>query len=296
MTLKDSLARYAARTEATLRRWLPAEESTPARLHAAMRYASLGGGKRIRPALVYMTGVALGARLDALDVPAGAVELIHAYSLVHDDLPAMDDDDLRRGKPTCHRAFDEATAILAGDALQTLAFEAMANDPVLDVVSERRIRMIGCLAEAAGAIGMVGGQALDMDATGGIRTVDELARMHAMKTGALIRASVRLGGLCAPEPAEATLEALDGYARAVGLAFQIRDDILDVEGETATLGKPQGSDEARDKATYTALLGLDGAKQKAREAYQEAIDHLAALDAGADPLRELAGYIVNRAS
>ncbi len=250
---EPTFAVLRARVEATLDRVLPAATESPQRLHAAMRHAALDGGKRMRPLLVYATGTAFGADVVALDAPAAAVELVHAYSLVHDDLPAMDDDALRRGKPTVHVAFDEATAILAGDALQSLAFELLAEAPFADGV---RVALLRELSVAAGARGMCGGQALDIDATGGepLSLVD-LESLHAMKTGALLRASVRLGAIAAG--ADATQrEHLDRYAEALGLAFQIRDDLLDVEGDSATLGKTAGKDAAQAKATFPALLGL----------------------------------------
>jgi farnesyl diphosphate synthase len=228
------------------------------RLRAAMRHAALLGGKRIRPLLVYATGHLLDAGDDALDAPAAAVELIHAYSLVHDDLPAMDDDALRRGQPTVHVAFDEATAILAGDALQTLAFQRLAESPL---PGEARIDMVRELALAAGADGMCGGQALDIDATGrgGDISLDALRRLHAMKTGALLRCAVRLGAIAGAADREART-ALDRYADALGLAFQIRDDLLDIESDSATLGKTAGKDLAQNKATFPALLGVDASR------------------------------------
>ena len=221
-----------------------------------MRHAVLGGGKRLRPLLVYATGSALGADESALDAAACAVELIHAYSLVHDDLPAMDDDDLRRGRPTVHVAFDEATAILAGDALQALAFGVLAGGPQPD---SAKVNMLATLAQAAGAAGMCGGQAIDIDAVGESLSLDALKAMHARKTGALIRAAVRLGAMAAGSDAP-TCARLDEYASALGLAFQIKDDLLDVEADSATLGKTAGKDAAANKPTYVALLGLDGAR------------------------------------
>jgi farnesyl diphosphate synthase len=244
--------------------------------------------------MVYAAGRALGADLNVLDAPAVAVELIHAYSLIHDDLPAMDDDELRRGKPTCHKAFDEATAILAGDALQSLAFEILAADPSTEIPAERRVRMLGELAKASGSRGMAGGQAIDIESEGKHLALPALEQMHRLKTGALIKASVRLGVLSAPRFSEALLAKLDVYASCIGLAFQIRDDILDVEADTTTLGKPQGSDQARNKPTYTSLLGLDGAKRKLAEVHGEAHASLGALGVEADPLRWIADYIVER--
>ncbi len=276
-----ALARRNARLHAFLERVLPGEAIAPRHLHAAMRYAVLGEGKRIRPQLVYAAGLACGAGEDALDAAAAAVELVHAYSLIHDDLPAMDDDAMRRGRATVHVAFDEATAILAGDALQALAFEvliAAGGDPAL------RIELIATLAAASGTAGMCGGQALDLAATGQRQTLDELERMHALKTGALFRASVRMGALCAHADA-ATLHRLDDFADAFGLAFQIRDDILDVEGSSAQLGKTAGKDAAQSKSTYPALLGLDGSRRLLAELAQKMRETLAPLgEAGAELL------------
>jgi geranylgeranyl pyrophosphate synthase len=291
--LPEFLARVRARVETALGVRLPPATAEPRTLHAAMRYATLGGGKRLRAALVYAVGEALGATDDALDTPACALELIHAYSLVHDDLPAMDNDDLRRGRPTLHKAFDEATAILAGDSLQTLAFELLARDPGLTVTPDRRLAMITRLAEASGAAGMAGGQAIDLGAVGRTLTQAELQDMHARKTGALIRAAVALGAMAAnAEPG--LLTRLDDYARHLGVAFQIVDDVLDVEGDTATLGKPQGSDQQRAKPTYPAILGLDRAKALAREHQAAALESLVALGDNARLLRELAEFVIDR--
>jgi farnesyl diphosphate synthase len=296
MDLQHLLRAHAARAEAALQQRLPPADELPAHLHAAMRYAALDGGKRVRPVLVYTTGGVLGVPLEQLDGPACAVELIHAYSLVHDDLPAMDDDDLRRGKPTCHRAFDEATAILAGDALQTLAFQVLAEDPAMTAAPAQRLAMVRELAHASGSRGMAGGQAIDMAATGKGLSLPELQRMHSLKTGALIRAAVRLGALSRPGLAPALFQALDDYAAAIGLAFQIRDDILDVESSTEQLGKRQGADQALAKSTYVALLGLDGAKTKAREVHAAARAALAPLGQDAEPLAAIADFIVERVS
>ncbi len=296
MSLPTLLSSYQARTERALQHWLPTAQILPARLHQAMRYAALDGGKRIRPALVYMAGVALGAPLSRLDGPACALELIHVYSLVHDDLPAMDDDDLRRGKPTTHIAFDEATAVLVGDALQSLAFYILAHDPQMLDDPTRRLQMVETLALAAGSRGMAGGQAIDLAAAGRDITLAELEDMHIHKTGALIRASVRLGALSQPGSDAALLGSLDHYAKCMGLAFQIRDDILDIEGDTATLGKPQGSDQAAGKPTYPALVGMDEAQRMARDLHQEALDSLAPLGEAGQPLRAIAEYIINRHS
>lgn len=288
------LAQYQDRVDTALHRWLPAAELNPAQLHQAMRYATLTGGKRVRPVLVYAAGSALGADLPCLDGAACAVELIHAYSLVHDDLPAMDDDELRRGKPTCHIAFGEATAILAGDALQALAFYILAHDPDSGVSAEARLKMIETLAIAAGSRGMVGGQAIDLAAVGQDLNIVQLENMHIHKTGALIRASAMLGSLCAKNVTAVETRQLDHYAKCIGLAFQIRDDILDVEGDTSTLGKTQGADKALNKPTYAELLGLEGAKTCAKELYEEAMESIASFDDRARALRLLAAYIVER--
>jgi geranylgeranyl pyrophosphate synthase len=251
------------------------------------------GGKRIRPTLVYASGQAVGSRREVLDGPACAIEFIHAYSLIHDDLPAMDDDDLRRGKPSCHKAFGEASAILAGDALQSLAFYVMSHDNHLTDMATR-LRMIETLALAAGSRGMAGGQVIDLEAAGRLLDIAELEDMHIHKTGALIRASVVLGALTAPELEESTLERLDHYAKCIGLAFQIRDDILDVEGETATLGKRSGADLTLEKSTYPALIGLEASRQRAVELNDEAQDSLSGLGSAADPLRKISLYIIER--
>jgi len=282
------------RVEQALDRWLPAETTQPGVLHSAMRYATLGDGKRVRPVLVYAAGQALGARVDCLDAAACAVELIHAYSLVHDDLPAMDDDDLRRGRPTCHKAYDEATAILAGDALQTLAFRVLCEDDNLCIDRIDRLRMIAELAHASGSRGMAGGQALDMQATAGEIDLAQLENLHIHKTGALILASVRLGALAAGAGRDERLAGLERYAKCIGLAFQVHDDVLDVEGDTEVLGKTRGKDVAAAKATYPALIGLDGAREMAQRLVDEALEHIASFDEAADPLRQLARYIIGR--
>lgn len=292
--LAESMRQWQKRVEQALDRRLPPAGIHPGRLHQAMRYAVLGGGKRVRPVLVYAAGGALGSDPTMLDVPACAVELIHAYSLVHDDLPAMDDDDLRRGKPTCHRAFDEATGILAGDALQALAFYILAHDAELAVDAVTRLHMIEDLARASGSRGMVGGQAIDLGAVGRSLNIAELEAMHIHKTGALIRTSVRLGALASGNASGEALSRLDRYAKCIGLAFQIRDDVLDVEGDTAVIGKQRGADITRNKPTYPALLGLAGAKERARELHEEAIASLADFDEAADPLRWISHYIVDR--
>ena len=291
----ELIARYRARANQALDQRLPAADLHPGDLHQAMRYAVLGGGKRLRPILAYAAGVAVGAELDVLDAPACALECIHAYSLIHDDLPAMDDDDLRHGQPSCHKAYGEALAILAGDALQALAFQILAQDTSLNVPPAVRLRMLGVLIQAAGSRGMVGGQAIDLAAVGRMLTLAELENMHIHKTGALIRASVLLGALSQPAVDPVLLERLDRYAKCIGLAFQIRDDILDEIGDAATLGKTPGADRVRNKPTYPALLGLDGAREHARILYDEARMALDTLGAEADPLRWIAAYIVERA-
>ena len=285
---------YQARVQAVLDTVLPSTERIPQRLHAAQRYAVLGGGKRLRPLLVYCTGEALDVPAAALDAPAAAVELIHSYSLVHDDLPAMDDDDLRRGRPTTHRAFDEATAILAGDALQVLAFSLLARDRAPGVSSEARIKMIRILADASGTEGMAGGQAIDLSAVGHTLHLEELEAMHRLKTGALIRASVLMAAACCPTVPEAEWDALDGYSQDIGLAFQIQDDILDVEGNFEVLGKTIGADAARDKPTYVSIMGLDAAKQRARDLHIRACERLAILGERARILAWLAAYVIER--
>ncbi len=294
VVIEEAIHRYRARVERALDQRLPAADLHPGDLHRAMRYAVLGGGKRIRPVLVYAAGAAVGAALESLDGPACAVEFIHAYSLIHDDLPAMDNDDLRHGQPTCHKAFGEALAILAGDALQALAFQVLGQDSAMIADSAVRLRMLGLLGQAAGSRGMVGGQAIDLAAVGRELTLAELENMHIHKTGALIRASVLLGAFSRPEVEPAALARLDRYAKCVGLAFQIRDDILDVIGDTATLGKTQGADRALNKPTYPEVLGLDGAREHARALYREALASLEPLGAEAEPLRWIANYIVER--
>jgi len=292
--LTELLESYQLRVENYLDQCLPSKDTKPSKLHAAMRYSSLDGGKRIRPALVYATGSALGVPLEQLDGPACAIELIHAYSLVHDDLPAMDDDELRRGKPTCHIAYDEATAILTGDALQTLAFYILANDTSMVENKGSRLRMVETLAQNSGSIGMVGGQAIDLYAVGKELSLEELKIMHLCKTGALIRASILLGALSDPDIDDETLETLTTYGDCVGLAFQIQDDILDIESDTATLGKMQGADMARNKPTYPAIMGMNAAKQLASDLHHQALDVLNSINGNTDALKWLANYIIAR--
>lgn len=289
-------ARCQARVDAALDALFVAPRSELTRLYQAMRYSVVNGGKRVRPLLAYAACEALGGDSARADGAACAVELIHAYSLVHDDLPAMDDDDLRRGQPTTHIAFDEACAILAGDGLQALAFEVLGDAARNPQDAETRLQMLTTLARAAGSAGMVGGQAIDLEAVG--RKIDQAAleTMHRHKTGALIEASVRLGALASGQADQARLEALARYAGAIGLAFQVQDDILDVESDTATLGKTQGKDQAHDKPTYPALLGLDAAKAYALDLRDQALAALEGFGEGAEPLRQLARYIVERRS
>jgi farnesyl diphosphate synthase len=283
-----------ARVEAALARNIPGPQHAPSRLHQAMRYATLGGGKRVRPLLTFAAGEVTGADGARLEIAASAIEMVHAYSLIHDDLPCMDDDVLRRGKPTVHVEFDEATAMLAGDALQTLAFQLLAErvkgcDPT-DGDAARRLEMVHTLAVASGSRGMAGGQAIDLESTGKQLSQTELEYMHVRKTGALISAAVKLGALCAGRcPA-----ALEQYAHRVGLAFQVVDDILDVEASTATLGKTAGKDSKQGKPTYVSAMGAARAKQFAEELRAGAHAALDALDGGAQRLRQLADFIVLR--
>ena len=279
------------RTEAVLERCLPASSTAPHRLHEAMRYSALGGGKRMRPLLCHAAGEALGADPRVVDSAACAVELIHAYSLVHDDLPCMDDDVLRRGRPTCHVEYDEATALLVGDALQTLAFHVLseAEEPSC----RRRLLMVNLLAQASGSRGMAGGQAIDLAAVGMALRVEELEFMHIHKTGALIRAAVLLGAHCG-EAGDPTLAALTHYANRAGLLFQVVDDILDTEGSTVTLGKTAGKDAAQDKPTYVSMLGLARAKELAASLRKESHDALANCDVDTARLASLTDYIVER--
>jgi geranylgeranyl pyrophosphate synthase len=283
---------YRARIEQVLDRCLALPDAGTPRLREAMRYSTLGGGKRLRPALVYLTGESLGAPLHELDAPAAAVELIHVYSLVHDDLPAMDDDDLRRGRPTCHRAYDEATAILVGDALQALAFSVLAEDTHAGAAT--RLAMIRTLAQAAGTAGMAGGQAVDLAAVGQRLSVNAVENMHRRKTGALIKGSVLLGAVGAGIQSGTDFQALELFGDEIGLAFQIQDDILDVEGDAAVLGKQTGADAALSKPTYPSTVGLPAARERARDLRDRAIQALAPLGTRSTPLVELAHFVVSR--
>lgn len=297
MDFAKLLSAYHERVNLALERLLDPLPFQSSPLVNAMQYGALLGGKRLRPFLVYATGEMLKADLASLDAPAAAVECIHAYSLIHDDLPAMDDDALRRGQPTCHIKYGEDTAILAGDALQTLAFSILADQPMPGVSAEARITMISELAQASGVAGMCGGQALDLAAEGKSIDLAQLEQIHRHKTGALIRVAVRLGALAAGEQGRAALPVLDVYANAIGLAFQVQDDILDVVGDTAILGKTQGADQALGKSTYPALMGLDNARQKAWDLYQEALgalDILAAQSFNTTALQALASFIIER--
>jgi geranylgeranyl pyrophosphate synthase len=293
-SVPDRIESYRSRIEQVLDRCLNLPDAGTARLREAMRYSTLGGGKRLRPALVYLTGESLGAALTDLDAPAAAVELIHVYSLVHDDLPAMDDDDLRRGRPTCHRAYDEATAILVGDALQALAFSVLADDSLGKIAPAIRLSMIRTLALAAGTAGMAGGQAVDLAAVGQTLSVDAVENMHRRKTGALIKGSVLLGAIGAGIGAGADFHALERFGDEIGLAFQIQDDILDVEGDVAVLGKATGADAALSKPTYPSTVGLPAARDRARELRDGAIAALTPLGPRSAPLVELAQFVVSR--
>lgn len=293
-SFRERVPEYTRRIEQVLDRWLPPADQPPERLHQAMRYSVLSGGKRVRPLLTYATGEVLDIAAGQLDAAAAAVETIHAYSLIHDDLPAMDDDDLRRGRPTCHKAFDVATAILAGDALQVLAFQILSEDQALSATPAARVNMLHLLAVASGSSGMAGGQAMDLNAIGHQLTLAELETMHLHKTGALIRASVMLAAESHPDLQAAKHAALDRFAKCAGLAFQIHDDILDVEGETAALGKQAGADASRHKPTYPSVLGLEEARRRARDMHNQALQALDIFGSAAEPLAWLSGYIVTR--
>ena len=292
MKVKQRLQAAQLRADQSLERALDFINCPDQRLADAMAYSLFNGGKRVRPFLVQAAAKAVGAQSDGIDVAMAAVEMVHSYSLVHDDLPAMDDDDLRRGQPTCHIKFDEATAILAGDALLTNAFGLLADMPSQLTVPQR-LKQISLLSQGAGAAGMVAGQAIDLASVGKAVDLHHLQRMHGYKTGALIRVAVLMGAHCG-EPDEQTLQALTDYANAIGLAFQVQDDILDVEGDTATLGKQQGADEALNKPTYPALLGLAEAKEKARLLHQQALQALQPVSGDCSDLIELADYIIAR--
>jgi farnesyl diphosphate synthase len=279
--------------EEVLKRLLPQVDVSPQRLHGAMRYSVLDGGKRVRPLLAYAAGELAGAAAERVEIAAAAVELIHAYSLVHDDMPCMDDDVLRRGKPTCHVEYDEATALLVGDALQSLAFQLLSEHRLNDDAS-RQLQMVKLLAVASGSRGMAGGQAIDLASVGKQLSLPELEQMHIHKTGALIRAAILLGAYCSDTVDDAQLERLDHFGKLIGLAFQVVDDVLDCEADTATLGKTAGKDADNDKPTYVSLLGLAGAREMAQRLHLESLSTLEAYGEPARRLRELADFIVLR--
>ena len=290
--LDQRLKSYTQLVDAQLEQILPPAYGPASKLYKAMRYSVFNGGKRVRPALCFAAAEAIGTSNDNTAKVAAAVEMIHAYSLVHDDLPAMDDDDLRRGVPTCHIEFDEATAILAGDGLQSLAFKQLTK--LADLPASINLQLIAILSDLAGCNGMVSGQAVDLASTGKQLSADELNYMHNHKTGALIEASVVMGALATNKASDTQIEALQQFARAIGLAFQIQDDILDIESSTEQLGKSQGSDSANDKATYTSILGVEKARSEADRLYQTSIDALSIFSDSANSLRALAKFIVHR--
>ena len=288
------LEAWRERMEGALAARLPRTDQTPERLHAAMRYSVLGGGKRVRPILLLATARALGLAEEQVEAAACALELVHVYSLVHDDLPSMDDDDLRRGRPTCHKAYDEATALLVGDALQSLAFELLAHDPALPPDPVIRVRLVALLARAVGSLGMAGGQAIDLEAEGRKLGIGQVEEMHSMKTGALIRASVMMGAACVPALEPGLEQALAGFAAPIGLAFQIQDDLLDVLSDTATLGKAAGADRERGKPTYPAILGVGPSQEQVRRLHGEAMESLAPFGSRADALRGVTDWLLAR--
>jgi len=288
------LEAWRGRTEQALAQRLPSADTEPKRLHEAMRYSVLGGGKRVRAALVFATARTLGLSEPDVEGAACAIEIVHAYSLVHDDLPAMDDDDLRRGRPTCHKAYDEATAILVGDGLQPLAFELLAQDPALPAAPEIRLKLVALLAQASGSLGMAGGQAIDLEVQGRRLDIAQIEDLHARKTGALIRASVAMAAACVPTLEARLLEGLGQFAAAIGLAFQIRDDLLDVIGDASLLGKPTGADRERAKPTYPAILGVAASQAHVSRLHTEALAALEPFGSRADPLRRLSEWLLTR--
>jgi geranylgeranyl pyrophosphate synthase len=296
MSFAERTPGYLDRVEKTLAGAMPDADTDPQRLHEAMRYSVLGGGKRIRPLLVYATGEMREVRTELLDSPAAAIEIMHAFSLVHDDLPAMDDDDLRRGRATTHRQFDEATAILAADAMQPLAFNVLATAPEFQDYPTEKTHLIALLAEACGANGMTGGQALDIAAEGGHPDAAELEHMYRLKTGRLLRASILSAAYCPPIADIETINILERFADCLGLAFQIRDDILDIEGSTSEIGKQQGADLLHHKATYPVLFGMQQARQRADDLLEQALGTLDELNTPAEGLRSLSRLIVLRRS
>lgn len=294
MTIKKLIVENQLRVEGVLDTLLTQPMITDQTLLAASRYSLLNGGKRMRPCMVYVTGGIFGANPDDLDLVAAAIECIHSYSLVHDDLPAMDDDDLRRGMPTCHIAYDEATAILAGDALQTFAFEILSSSKFKTINAQQQVALIANLASASGLRGMCGGQALDIAATNCAINLTQLEQIHQLKTGALLTSAILMGAICAPKTTPEILQNLKIFGENIGLAFQVQDDILDIEGDTAVLGKPQGSDLQANKSTYPSLLGLEQAKLKSQQLYENALNALAQIPADTTQLAQLAAYIVSR--
>ena len=293
-TFESLQAQYQLRVDKALDHWLPVDSVNPVELHKAMRYSVLAPGKRVRPILVYATACTLGLDLERVDGAAAAVEMIHAYSLIHDDLPAMDDDDLRRGRPTCHKQFNEATAILAGDAIQALAFYVLSHDPNMTDDNKARLQMIERLSLFSGSRGMAGGQAIDLASVGKLLNIAELETMHIHKTGALIRTCVQLAALSTDQLGNDEFKALDTYAKCIGLSFQIQDDILDVIGDTHTLGKPQGSDCERNKPTFPSIIGLDASREKALDLHHKALDALSIFGEKAEILRYISAWFVER--
>ena len=294
-TFESLHAEYRLRVDKALDLWLPTDSVNPVELHKAMRYSVLAPGKRVRPVLVYATASTLGLNLDRVDGAAAAVEMIHAYSLIHDDLPAMDDDDLRRGRPTCHKKFGEATAILAGDALQALAFYVLSHDPNMTDDIKARLQMIERLSLFSGSRGMAGGQAIDLASVGKPLNIAELETMHIHKTGALIRICVQMAALSTNQLDKEKFQALDTYAKCIGLSFQVQDDILDVVGDTETLGKPQGSDYDRNKPTFPSIIGLDASREKALNLHHKALGALSIFGEEVELLRYISAWFVERA-
>ena len=291
---RAQLESWQARMESALAARLPGPDVVPSRLHEAMRYSVLGGGKRIRPALVFAAARAVGRTEDEVEGAACAVELIHVYSLVHDDLPAMDDDDLRRGRPTVHKAYDEATGVLVGDALQTLAFHVLSKDTALPASPATRLKLVELLADASGSFGMAGGQAIDLEAQGRRLNLAQVEEMHSRKTGALIRVSVMMAAACASSLDTRVHEALAGFAAPIGLAFQIQDDLLDMLGDVTTLGKATGADSERSKPTHPAIIGIEASQERVRLLHAQALEALSPLGARADLLRSLADWLLAR--
>jgi farnesyl diphosphate synthase len=288
------LESWRERMEGALAERLPRADEPPERLHAAMRYSVLGGGKRVRPILLLATARALGLAEDEVEAAACALELVHVYSLVHDDLPAMDDDDLRRGRPTCHKAYDEATALLVGDALQSLAFELLARDEALPPEPAVRVHLVRLLAQAIGSLGMAGGQAIDLEAEGRQLAIGQVEQMHSLKTGALIRASVMMGAACVAHLAPQLERSLQSFAAPIGLAFQIQDDLLDVLSDTATLGKAAGADRERGKPTHPAIIGVAASQERVRRLHEQAMAALAPFGERAQALRGVTDWLLER--